>query len=95
MSAKRCNFAAEIAKYMEISEITHTAYRCRRSEFTTGKLLRCMPRSKYLDNDKPCKECVLWQPSQVVEDYFNKETDRRQTMILSEILLERKKRGTY
>lgn len=97
MSAKSCTFAAEIVETMSIEEMTHTAWRCRHSFFyLAGRGMQCHKCIGAIPNDTLCGKCKKWQASELAEDYFagRLKGDLR-AKTLTQIYLDRKKRGTF
>lgn len=97
MSAKSSNFAAEMIKKMELKEMTHTCYRCRHSYFDThapkkkGGLLQC----PYGDVQEGVCTCGHWRANIVTEMYFSGALHDHRKTVLTEIFLDRVKKGTF
>lgn len=96
MSAKSCTFAAEIVKNMKIEQMTHTPWRCQHSRYITRNGgLWCLYEHEGCDK-KTCKACAKWKPSELAISYFDGSLrDIRQRRVLTEIYLERMKKGRF
>lgn len=81
---------------MKIEDMTHTAWRCRRSLFVTKKAgMQCPWQHKEGCDDKKCAGCEHWQPSEVAEDFFKGKLRGTLATTIATIMLDRQKRGTF
>ena len=80
---------------MDISEMTHTAWRCRNSMYITRyDGMRCLKLCKSV-NDEVCSKCECWEASETAEQYFSGTLRGDLKNIVSSIMLERKRTGRF
>lgn len=100
MSAKSSTFAAEMIEKMEISEMTHTAWRCRNSFCVVGSdrvrvELQCPFHHIKNKDGKKCATCKHWLPSETAESFFAGQLKGTHAKTIADIMLMRQKRGTF
>ena len=98
MSAKSCTFAAEMIENMTIEQMTHTASRCRHSQYvnvsTKGIALRCTLLHQEC-REEECMSCPHWHASTAAELYFTGRLRGTHKNSLTAIFQERMKNGTF
>lgn len=95
MSAKSSTFAAEMIENMTIDEMRHTAWRCRNSYYYAKDApIRCRRFHKDCD-EKVCGLCKAWEPSECAEAYFKNRLTGTHYKTISQIMLERVRKGTF
>lgn len=98
MSAKSSTFAAEMIEIMELSQMTHTPYRCRHSIFV-GRMYKDSYEGMHciygqMSEDK-CAKCKHWRASELAEAFFSGELKDGRQNALAHIYQDRMKRGTF
>lgn len=81
---------------MSIKEMTHTAHRCRLSEYreVKGDNLFCTLTNTLCPIWR-ADECENWQPSEIAVQYFSNKTKGTLYRTLTEIYSERVKRNAF